>query len=115
MFEPRAAIAALRHYRGLRDNDGSPLIWREPPGSPSEPSVYETERYGGDFGFLDSYTLDTQSGEAWVAHDYVAIDQGPLILAIENARSGGVWDRFMGHRFVQEALSRLRLKPVREP
>lgn len=115
MFEPEAAVSALRFYRGLQGADGDPLIWRHPAGSPSDPTRYERGRYDGNFGFLDSYTLDTESGEAWVAHDYVAIDQGPLILAIENARTGRVWERFMSHPLIERAAERLRLERVREP
>jgi len=29
LFEPEAAIAALRYYRGLAGSDGRPLVWRE--------------------------------------------------------------------------------------
>ena len=115
VFEPEASVAALRHYRELRSPDGGPLIWRQPPGTPAEPAPYGTGRYDGDYGFLDSYTLDAEGDEPWVAHDYVAIDQGPLLLSIENARTGGVWDRFMGHPLVERAAARLRWERVREP
>jgi len=91
MFEPAAAIVALRHYRSLRRPDGAALVWRDPS--------------SGGFGFQDSFNL----GRGWVSADYVAIDQGPLILAIENARTGLIWRLFHSHPFVQGGMDRLGL------
>lgn len=93
MFNPEAAIAALRHYRSLKAADGSPLVWREPSSDPAKAS----------YGFLDSFN----SASGWVAKDYVSIDQGPLILAIENARTGSVWKWFQAHPIVQAGWKRL--------
>ncbi|MFN7021522.1 MAG: glucoamylase family protein [Phycisphaerales bacterium] len=92
MFEPEKAVAALRHYRSLKDGDGKPLVWRDPAGA--------SEREGA--GFKDAFLLP----EGWVAEDYVAIDQGPLLLAIENARTGRVWGWFHEHPIVREGLRR---------
>ncbi len=94
MFTPRESLAALRHYRELRDESGALVVWREP-----DPAARE-------YGFRDAYNLD----KGWVASDYVAIDQGPLLLAIENARSGLVWDLFMRHPLVARGLERLGLE-----
>lgn len=103
MFEPEASIAALRYYRSLKRADGTPLVWREP--GPD---------WSGGFGFQDSFNL----GTGWVAPDCVAIDQGPMVLAIENARTGRVWTWFHQSPLVQAGLGRLGLpeRPVvREP
>lgn len=94
MFEPEAAIAAMRFYRGVQGEDGRPLVWREP-----------AEGESGGFGFQDSFNLGTN----WVAPDCVAIDQGPLGLAIENARTGLVWRLFMQNSASREALRALGL------
>lgn len=91
IFQPSHAIAALRHYRSLKGPGGQPLVWRE------------------DRGFVDSFN----SATGWVATDCVAIDQGALLLAIENARSGFVWDQFHTHRFVAGAMERLGLQRSR--
>ncbi|KAA0217356.1 MAG: hypothetical protein DYG94_00970 [Leptolyngbya sp. PLA3] len=96
MFEPQPAIDALRHYRALTGSDGQPLVWRDPA-------------YGG-YGFLDAYTLDTKTGEPWVATDFVSIDQGPLILGIENARTGLIWRLFQAHPGIREGIKRLGLE-----
>jgi hypothetical protein len=76
IFNPQASLAAMRHYRGLQDSAGRPLVWRDPA--------------SGGFGFQDSFN----TGTSWSAPDCVAIDQGPLILCIENARTGRVWKWF---------------------
>lgn len=95
MFEPEAAIAALRHYRSLRTDDGRPLVWREPSPDPSKKA----------YGFQDSF----HAPSGWSAPDCVSIDQGPLVLAIENARTGRVWRWFHGHPWVREGLGRIGL------
>lgn len=97
MLEPQLGLDALRHFRSLSGSDGKPLVWRDPA--------------QGGYGFLDAYTLDTKTGEPWVASDFVAIDQGPLILGIENARTGLIWHLFATHTGVQAGLGRLNLKP----
>ena len=38
---------------------------------------------------------------------YLAIDQGPQVVMIENARSGLLWKLFMSAPEVQEGLSKL--------
>lgn len=93
MFQPDAAIAALRHYRNLMNASGQPLVWRD-PGRAGET---------GEFGFRDAFNLDT----GWVAKDYVAIDQGPLVLAIENARTGLIWRLMNAHPWVAAGKGRL--------
>lgn len=93
MFQPDAALAALRHYRNLKGSNGEPLVWREPG----------KDGRSGEYGFRDSFNLGTN----WVAPDYVAIDQGPLCLAIENARSGLVWKEFHKHPLAKSAAENL--------
>ncbi len=48
-------------------------------------------RLFGPFGFRDAFNLD----QDWFAQSYIAIDQGPIILMIENHRTGLLWDLFM--------------------
>ena len=43
----------------------------------------------------------------WVAEAYLAIDQGPQIIMIENYRTGLLWDLFMGNEDVQNGLTKL--------
>lgn len=93
MFTPTESIACLRALRELTDSAGRPLVWRDPG--------------GGGYGFVDSFNLD----QNYAHEDYVGIDQGPLLLAIENVRSGLIWKLFMGHAGVKRAMARLRWEP----
>jgi hypothetical protein len=44
-------------------------------------------------------------------NDNVAIDVGPMILAIENARTGLIWKLFMEHEYAKRACEKLKLFP----
>ncbi|MCD6205305.1 MAG: T9SS type A sorting domain-containing protein, partial [Candidatus Marinimicrobia bacterium] len=54
----------------------------------------------GALGFKDAFN---QSQE-WVAGSYIAIDQGPIIVMIENYRSGLLWENFMANPEIQPML-----------
>jgi hypothetical protein len=62
--------------------------------------VYLRAQFGGriygKYGFTDafnlSFPLGTTPGSGWFSDQYVAIDQGPILLMIDNYRSGFVWD-----------------------
>jgi hypothetical protein len=51
----------------------------------------------GWMGFLDAFNQQRH----WVAGSYLAIDQGPIILMIENYRSQLLWDLFMSNEEIQ--------------
>ena len=104
MFDPVAAVTTLRAYRGLKGADGSALVWKDP--SVTGPGG------AGHYGFQDAFNLThgpNGSPGPWVAPDCVAIDQGPLLLSIENARTGLVWKLFHASPVVQGGMSRLKL------
>ncbi len=54
----------------------------------------------GEFGFKDSFNL----GENWFAQSYIAIDQGPIVIMIENYRTQLCWDLFMSNQEIQQML-----------
>jgi hypothetical protein len=107
MFDPAASIASMRWMRGLKGADGQPLAWRDP-----QPRKAGEERKDNRYGFVDGFNLDRapDAGGPWVGSDLLAIDQGPLMLAIENARTGLIWKHFHRHRWVQEGMARLKLE-----
>ncbi|NNV56164.1 glucoamylase family protein [Limnovirga soli] len=49
------------------------------------------DKLWGEFGFKDAYNLTN----IWFANSYLAIDQGPEIVMIENYRTGLLWQLFM--------------------
>ncbi|MBN1131587.1 MAG: Ig-like domain-containing protein [Bacteroidales bacterium] len=57
----------------------------------------------GEYGFYDAFNIS----ENWWADSYIAIDQGPIIVMIENYRSGLLWELFMSAPEVQAGLTKL--------
>lgn len=58
----------------------------------------------GPAGFYDAFS---PQNNYWVARAYLAIDQGPQIIMIENYRSGLLWNLFMQNEDVQKGLKKL--------
>ena len=48
------------------------------------------DKLWGEYGFKDAFSLH----EPWFANSYLAIDQGPIIVMIENYRSNLLWNLF---------------------
>ena len=86
-FTPHELLAALRHMY----------------------TTYRTQIWG-PYGFKDAFN----PSRAWVATDYLGIDQGPIVLMIENSRTGRIWKRFMQHAAIQRGLARAGFAPVAE-
>jgi exo beta-1,2-glucooligosaccharide sophorohydrolase (non-reducing end) len=59
------------------------------------------------YGFKDAF----HPGLGWTASDHIAIDQGPILLMIENYRSGLLWDRFMANPEIAPMLTALGFVP----
>ena len=57
----------------------------------------------GPAGFYDAF----KPGTNWVAKAYLAIDQGPIIIMIENHRTGLLWNLFMQNEDIQLGLDKL--------
>ncbi len=87
------------------------------------PAVSEMRnRYGanlwGEYGFLDAFNPTFRAtdvptplgkvvpGEGWFATNYLGIDQGPIVLMIENHRSGLLWRLTRGSEPIRKGLSR---------
>ncbi|MBR9997313.1 MAG: hypothetical protein KFF73_00010, partial [Cyclobacteriaceae bacterium] len=79
-FTPEESMQALRHFYYILGD----RIW-------------------GDFGFYDAFNFT----ENWVASSYLAIDQGPIIIMIENYRTALCWDLFMSSSEIQQGLDAL--------
>ncbi len=77
VFTPELSIKAMKYmYANYKDK-----IW-------------------GKYGFVDAYNRDKN----WVSSKYIGIDEGPIVLMIENYRTGMVWKYFMQNQNIQEAL-----------
>ncbi len=82
-YTPEKSMRALRHFY----DDLGDKIWSE-------------------YGFVDAFN----ESENWYATSHLAIDQGPIIVMIENYRTGLLWRLFMSCPEVQEGLKRLDFK-----
>jgi hypothetical protein len=56
-----------------------------------------------EYGFVDAYSLEHQ----WFSDGYLAIDQGPIVIMIENYRTNLLWNLFMSAPEVQNGLDKL--------
>ncbi len=59
-----------------------------------------------DKGFIDGFNLSSN----WFAKDYIAINQGPIIVSIENHRSGLLWGLLMSAPEIKSGLNKLGFK-----
>jgi hypothetical protein len=60
----------------------------------------------GPFGFADGFSIHHN----WYAKSHLAIDQGPIVVMIENYRTGLIWNLFMKIPDVQNGLKKLGFK-----
>lgn len=60
----------------------------------------------GKYGFYDAFS----ETEDWYPQRYLAIDQGPIAVMIENYRSQLLWNLFMSHPDVQSGLKKLSIE-----
>ncbi|MGY4386654.1 hypothetical protein ACVWYN_003710 [Pedobacter sp. UYP24] len=59
-----------------------------------------------EYGFVDAFS----EAHNWYAKSHLAIDQGPIIVMIENYRSGLLWKLFMSNPEVKSGLKKLGFK-----
>jgi hypothetical protein len=79
-YTPEYSMLALKHfYYDLGDK-----LWSE-------------------YGFIDAFN----ESKSWYAKSHLAIDQGPIIVMIENYRSGLMWKLFMSCPEIKDGLKKL--------
>lgn len=61
------------------------------------------DKLWGPYGFYDAFNVSS----SWWANSYIAIDQGPIVVMIENYRSGLLWGLFMKAPEVRAGLTKL--------
>jgi hypothetical protein len=80
VYTPKESIAVLRH---IYHQYGKKLF--------------------GPMGFYDAFNVERN----WFADTYLAIDQGPILVMIENYRSGSIWNAFMRNPEITGALEKI--------
>jgi hypothetical protein len=83
VYTPEASMKALRHYYF----DLGKKLW-------------------GKYGFYDAFNLSLFPAMQ-VVKSYLAIDQGPIAVMIENKRSGLLWKLFMSNPEINSGLTKL--------
>jgi len=79
-YTPQESIATLKHFYYVL----GPQLW-------------------GEFGFKDAFHM----GQNWFAQSFIAIDQGPMVVMIENYRTQLLWDLFMSNPEIPAMLDSL--------
>ncbi|MGH7598989.1 MAG: glucoamylase family protein [bacterium] len=85
-FAPEICIPALKAMRAKYDT----LLWKE-------------------YGFLDSFNpsyITPKTPNGWFDHDYLGIDQGPIVIMIENLRNDFVWKVMKKNKYIVKGLQR---------
>jgi Putative glucoamylase len=65
----------------------------------------EKSKTYGDYGFYDAINKK----QNWYSTQYISIDQGPIVVMMENYRSELIWKLFMGVSEVKTALSKMNI------
>jgi len=84
VFTPEESISALRYIY----NNHKEKMW-------------------GRYGFSDSFNLDRN----WYAEDAYAINQGPMLLMIENFSSELIWKTFMKNINIKRGMALAKFRP----
>ncbi|MGZ3937524.1 MAG: glucoamylase family protein [Flavisolibacter sp.] len=61
------------------------------------------DKLWGQYGFYDSFKLQ----DAWFSNSYLAIDEGPIVVMIENYRTGLLWNLFMSCPEIKAGMQKL--------
>ena len=85
-FAPEIVIPSVRHFAGL--------------------NLGMTTPYGFKPSFNESFAVEDSPTGWWVTPHHFGIDQGPVVLMIENYRSGLIWDIMRRSSYVVEGLRR---------
>jgi len=84
-YTPEYSMQAMRHWY----NDMKDKVW-------------------GGYGFYDAFSETAN----WYPKKYLAIDQGPIVVMIENYRSGLLWNLFMSCQEIQSGLKKLGFQSI---
>ena len=83
-FAPEIVLPALQHF-----NDVYPQM---------------TSEYGFKCSFNPTFESENQSKPGWISRGYYGLDQGPIVMMIENYRTGFLWEQMKKCHFIVEGL-----------
>jgi hypothetical protein len=85
-FAPEIVLPALQHF-----NDVYPEMSSE---------------YGFKCSFNPTFTAEGQTRRGWISRGYYGLDQGPIVMMIENYRTGFLWELMKRCPYITEGLRR---------
>lgn len=85
-FAPEIVLPTIRHFE----------------------AIYGDAGLKGKYGYVDAFNPTLN----WFNDDYIAIDQGPIVVMIENYLTGFVWKYVMQDPVIQQGLNRTGFIPV---
>ncbi|MCL4262516.1 MAG: hypothetical protein KJ069_04850 [Anaerolineae bacterium] len=115
-----------RHFfdylaRGIPDgpDDGTIAPWAAAASLPFAPEIVlpalryfnevypeMTSKYGFKCSFNPTFTREGSAERGWVSQGYYGLDQGPIVLALENYRTGFFWKLMQGCSYLVSGLRR---------
>ncbi len=63
----------------------------------------------GKYGFKDAFNLSVMykdGSQGWFDKDYLGLDQGPILIQLENYKSGLVWDVMKKSAYIRDGLKK---------
>lgn len=91
---PYASVASLSHTPGLSLKAIKTMLKKH------------GQLIWGKYGFKSAFNVDLN----WYSKDHIGIDQGDIILMIENYRTGMVWNYFMKNKYVIDGMKKIGFK-----
>ena len=85
-FAPEIVLPAIRYFNDIR--------------------LREDNRYGFKATFNPTYPGQTESKFGWISNWHYGLNQGPIVLSIENYRSGLPWKLMRACSYVRRGLQR---------
>jgi hypothetical protein len=65
-----------------------------------------TSEYGFKCSFNPTFISEDKGGRGWISKGYYGLDQGPVVIMIENYRTGFLWELMKKCPFVANGLRR---------
>jgi hypothetical protein len=89
-FAPEIVLPALQYF-----NDAYPEM---------------TSEYGFKCSFNPTFIKEDQNDRGWISKGYYGLDQGPVIIMIENHSTGFLWELMKECRYIADGLRRAGFK-----
>lgn len=87
-FAPEIVLAAIKHF-----NDNYPAM---------------THKYGLKCSFNPTFSDKKNDGIGWISETYYGLDEGPIVLMIENYQTGFLWKLMRENQYIKNGLRKAK-------